>query len=200
MRLRSALTFRETKPYNEIGDPVCLTGVDEPVGRVIRVRRARTGGWNVSIKLDENYALQTPGNAAVVRRWRGFGTCKVARGSKWDKQFDWRGRFLEIECPPIFVFWQSPDPSPCDLASAPSIKEHAVLASFVDCCGGIAELIPETRWQRIIHRGISFVEMDIGMIWIEVAGALLLVFGVIAILIHCTLRKLRRHRTVARHG
>jgi len=190
--------FQQDQPYDRVGDPVCLAGVDEPIGKIKSIQRAGSGSsrWKVNVLLDERYRSKVPTNAVVVRRWRGFGTCKVAHGSRWDAQFDWRGRFLEIECQPWLPFWEQQAPSPCDPASAPPVKEHAVLESGVDCCGGIAEMIPQAWWERLIQRGIDFVTMDVGLIWVEIAAVPALGVGA-AIVLTLVIRQ-RRRRTLRR--
>jgi hypothetical protein len=186
------------QPYDRVGDPVCLAGIDEPIGRVKSVQRSHPDSidWKVSMLLDGRYLSTTPSNAIVVRRWRGFGACKVAHGSRWDEQFAWRGRFLEIECPPVFMFWEQQTPSALDPNSAPPIKDHAVLAPAVDCCGGIAEMIPEAWSKRWCRRVVDFVEVDIGPIRVELAGVIVLVVGVPVTLIWLVLTKRRRVGTV----
>jgi hypothetical protein len=85
--------------------------------------------------------------------------------------------FLEIECQPWFPLYEQQVSSSCDLTSAPPLKEHAVLESGVDCCGGLAEFVPEAWWQRVIRRGIDFLILDVGLIWIEIAALPVLAIG-----------------------
>jgi hypothetical protein len=176
--------FQEDQPYDRLGDPVCLAGIDEPIGRIRSVRPVASGSsrWKLNMLVDGRYLSGTPTNSVVVRRWQGFGTCKVVRGSQWDAQFAWRGRFLEIECPPIRPFYYQQTPSPCSPDLAPTIQEHTVLESAVDCCGGLAEFVPEAGWQRVIHRGIDFVTLDVGLIWVEIAAVPALGFGAAIVL------------------
>jgi hypothetical protein len=186
--------FPGGEPYDRVGDPVCLGGVWEPIGQVIRVERAQSTApeWKVTMSLDKGYVSETPSNAIVVRRWRGFGLCNVDRGSKWDKQFEWRGRFLEIECPPALSFMEQRAPSPCDPTSAPPIKEHAVLASEVDCCGGIVEFLPRPWWEpKWWQRFIDFVEMKIGVIWVELALEIVMAVNALLMLVWLALRRRR---------
>jgi hypothetical protein len=175
--------FQDDQPYDRVGDPVCLTGVNEPIGRIKGVQRADSASsrWRVTMLLDKRYLSRTQTNSVVVRRWRGYGTCKVARGSRWDGQFDWRGRFLDIECQPWLPFWERQTPSPCDPASAAPLKEHAVLESAVDCCGGIVEMVPQVWWERFIHRSIDFVTMNVGL-RVEIASAPALAVGAAMVL------------------
>jgi hypothetical protein len=183
--------FPSGEPYDRVGDPVCLGGVEEPIGKVVKVERAQfaTPEWKITMLLDKNQLSETPSSAIVVRRRRGFGPCKVEQGSKWDKQFEWRSRFLEVECPPALSFMEQSAPGPCDPTSAPPIVEHAVLPSEVDCCGGITEFLPPPWWQpRWWLRFVDFVEVKIGVIWVELALEIVLTVNALAVLVRLALR------------
>jgi hypothetical protein len=181
--------FPDGEPYDRVGDPVCLGDAAEPIGKVVKVERAQstTSEWKITMLLDKKQLSGTPSNAIVVRRWRGFGRCNVQQGSRWDKQFEWRSRFLEIECPPALSFMEQSAPSPCDTRFAPPIKEHAVLASEVDCCGGIAEFIRPFWWQSFV----SFMEVKIGVIWAELGLLTVMTVNALVMLVWLVLRRQR---------
>jgi len=181
--------------YDQIGDPVCLAGVLEPVGKVknLELRHSKSGTkyWQISILLDRRYQQAIPRGSEVFHRWIGLGTsCDVRRNS-----LDPRGRVLEID--PRTAGRQKATASPI----AP-IEEHAVLTGVVDqgcvtfagpvtICD-IVEFLPRPWWRATIDRASDFVNIDIGVIWIEVVAASIVVGGAVLALVSLVDRN---HRT-----
>jgi len=58
-------------------------------------------------------------------------------------------------------------------------------------CGGVVEFLPRSWWQRAIDRAIDFVVMDIGVIYVELFGAIMIVIAGVTTLIILARRRTR---------
>jgi hypothetical protein len=197
-----AITYLEgdqKSPVDE-GDPVCLTGVAEAIGKI---KRVRTVGRRLQVvmSLGKRYQPKIPADSVTLLRvsWDNRGRCGFfdAQGST---QFGRRMRFLQID---TSVYGRCFDKPNCKLSEAP-ITEHAVLqASYrLFCgeeegvsCGGVVEFLPRPWWRRAIDRVVDFAVMDVGVIYIQLFGAIVIVIaGFVALAVFVR----RRMRTRAK--
>jgi hypothetical protein len=84
----------QESPVDE-GDPVCLTGVVEAIGRIKGVR-ALGRRWEVVMFLDKRYQPKIPADSVTLVKasWGNRGRCGFPR-SKGATEFGRRMRFLE---------------------------------------------------------------------------------------------------------
>jgi hypothetical protein len=186
----------QESPVDE-GDPVCLTGVVDAIGRIKSVR-ALGPRWEVVMSLDKRYQSEIPADSVTLLRmsWDNRGRCGFS-GVQGSTQFGRRMRFLEIDTTEHGRCFDRPD---CKVSEAPITEQAVLQASYrLFCgeegvgCGGVVELLPRSWWQRAIDRAIDFVVMDIGVIYVELFGAIMIVMAGVT-----TLSILARRRTRTR--
>jgi hypothetical protein len=141
--------------------------------------------------LDKRYQPTIPADSVTLLRMDFYGGCQLfnAQGST---QSGRRMRFLEIDTTAHGRCFERPQ---CNLSQAP-IREQAVLqASYrLFCgeegvaCGGVVEFRPRSWWQREI---VDFVVIDIGVIYIECFGAIMIVIAGITTLVVLAVRRTR---------
>jgi hypothetical protein len=191
----------QESPVDE-GDPVCLTGVAQAIGKIRRVRIVGRR-LEVVMSLDERYRSQIPADSVTLLRmsWDSRERCGF-RNLHRPTQFGRRMRFLEIDTTVDGRCFEKPN---CKVSEAP-ITDHAVLqASYrLFCgeegalCGGVVEFLPRPWWRRVTDRTIDFAEMDVGVIYIQLFGAIVVVSaGVIALIIFVRRRTHSRAKGLA---
>jgi hypothetical protein len=65
-------------------------------------------------------------------------------------------------------------------------------------CGGVVEFLPRPWWRRAIDRVVDFVVMDVGVIYIQLFGAMVIVIaGIMALVIFVRRRMHTRAKGLA---
>jgi hypothetical protein len=172
----------DQEPPVDKGDPVCLTGVVEAVGRIKDVR-AVGRRWEVVMSLDKRYQPKIPADSVTLLRLSGDkgGRCGFS-DAQGNTQFGNRMRFLEID---TTVHGRCFDRPNCKVSDALITPQTVLQVSYrLFCgeeqgraCGGITEFLPRPWWRRAIDRAIDFVVLDIGVIYIELFGAVIIVIA-----------------------
>jgi hypothetical protein len=194
MQVITYLDGDQESPVDE-GDPICLTGVVEAIGRIKSVRSLGSR-WEVVMSLDKRYQAKIPTDSVTLLRmsWDKGGRCGFsdAQGST---QFGERMRFLEID---TTVYGRCFDRLNCRVSEALITPQAVLQASYrLFCgeegvtCGGVVEFLPRPWWRRAIDRVIDFVVMDIGVIYIELFGAIIIVIAGVTVLLILALRRTR---------
>jgi hypothetical protein len=93
------ITYLDGDPKSPVdeGDPVCLTGAVEAIGRIKSVR-ALGRRWEVVMSLDKRYQVKIPADSVTLLRmsWNKGGRCGFS-DAQGNTQFGKRMRFLEID-------------------------------------------------------------------------------------------------------
>jgi len=180
------------RPLVDEGDPVCLNGVVEAIGRVESVRAKKapaTDGWKVVMSLDKPYQSMIPADSVVLLRMGGPDRryCRASGAQV--------GVFLEID---TTVRGRCFDTLGCNPLKTALEDDATLKASYrLFCgeegvgCGGVAILFPKTWWQKGLDSLVEFVVMDIGVIYIELGSAVVTVIAGLALLIIFVRRRLR---------
>jgi hypothetical protein len=137
------------------GDPVCLTGAVDAIGKIKRVRASGgkgRKGWEVVMSLDERYQPNIPADSVALLRMPGRdrGNCAFA-GDAQLHSF----RFLEIDTTIHGRCFPAPH---CNVSGKP-IASGAVLKSSerLFCgeedafCGGLVEFVPPNSWPQALE-------------------------------------------------
>jgi hypothetical protein len=144
--------YFETQLPPRVGAPVCLTGGDEPIGKVSRVNLLPRhdqyhDGWEVVMKINKREAGGITSDSIVS-----------ARPPEADRDCGGsREVFLDVNV----------------LGGGSPIRDHAVLNGEVAYFAEIAYMVPRPWWQR----AADFVIMDIGVIWVELIGGVVIVIA-----------------------
>lgn len=163
-------------PVDE-GDSVCLTGVVEPIGKIESLRHLGRR-LEIVMSVDKRYQAKIPADSVTLLTvsWEGPGRCGFGR----------RMRFLEID---TTEYGRCFERKPCRVSDVPITNRAVLQASYrLYCgeegvgCGGVVEFVYHPWWRRAIDHAVDFVEIDIGVIYIELFAAIMAVIVGVTIL------------------
>lgn len=182
------------------GDPVCLTGVVEAIGRVKRVHTLGRR-WEVVMSLDKRWQPKIPADSVTLLRmsWDDRGRCGFS-DAQGRTQFSKRMRFLEIDTSAYGRCFDRPN---CKVSETPITGQSVLQASYrLFCgeegsfCGSVVEFFPQPWWRRVVDRPIAFAVMGVGVTYIQLFGAIMIVIvGITTLVVALRRTRARAKRT-----
>jgi hypothetical protein len=171
------ITYLQTQLPPSEGSPVCPTGGVDPIGRVSRVKLLPGhleyhNAWEIVMEINKRDAAGITTDSVVSAR--------VDRSCGGSVE-----PFLDINV----------------IGAGPPIAYRTALKGEVTYFAEIAYLLPpKSWWQRAIDRTVDFAEMEIGVIYVQLFGAVMIVvagFTALTIVI-CRRQKTREAKPAIR--